>query len=153
MPCTTRSTLIFFFNALNSLHALIVEGQNRNRTGYLSNLSMYSDIYASKREERISGVKGRTIFLETYRFMLSVKYEEKLTFDIQINPAYMSCQLPVLSLLPLIENVIKHNEISARNRLMRLSIYSTHEPSLVILKPETAQAGRGGESGYRAEKP
>lgn len=64
--------------------------------------------------------------------MLSVKYEEKLTFDIQINPAYMSCQLPVLSLLPLIENVIKHNEISARNP-MRLSIYSTHEPSLVIL--------------------
>ena len=44
----------------------------------------------------------------------------------------MSCQLPVLSLLPLIENVIKHNEISARNP-MRLSIYSTHEPSLVIL--------------------
>ena len=122
----------FFFNALNSLHALIVEGQNQKSLAYLSNLSnVFRYILQSEKKELVA-LKDELSFLETYRFMLSVKYEEKLTFDIQINPAYMSCQLPVLSLLPLIENVIKHNEISARNP-MRLSIYSTHEPSLVIL--------------------
>lgn len=121
----------FFFNALNSLHALIAEGQNQKSLAYLSNLSnVFRYILQSEKRELVT-LRDELSFLETYRFMLSVKYEEKLTFDIRIDPAYMSGQLPVLSLLPLVENVIKHNEISTRNP-MRLSIYSTHEPSLVI---------------------
>lgn len=121
----------FFFNALNSLHALIAEGQNQKSLAYLSNLSnVFRYILQSEKRELVT-LRDELSFLDTYRFMLSVKYEEKLTFDIRIDPAYMSGQLPVLTLLPLVENVIKHNEISARNP-MRLSIYSTHEPSLVI---------------------
>ncbi|WP_455623761.1 sensor histidine kinase [Parabacteroides sp.] len=121
----------FFFNALNSLHALIAEGQNQKSLEYLSNLSnVFRYILQSEKKELVT-LKEELAFLETYRFMLSVKYEEKLEFNIQIDASYLSYQLPVLSLLPLIENVIKHNEISARNP-MRIFIYSTPEPALVI---------------------
>jgi len=70
----------FFFNALNSLHALIVEGQNQKSLAYLSNLSnVFRYILQSEKKELVA-LKDELSFLETYRFMLSVKYEEKLTF-------------------------------------------------------------------------
>lgn len=122
----------FFFNALNSLHALIsMEGQNPKSLAYLSNLSeVFRYILQSEKKELVS-LKDELAFLDTYRCMLSVKYEEKLEFDIQIDPACMRCQLPVLSLLPLIENVIKHNEISTRHP-MRIFIHTADGPTLVI---------------------
>lgn len=121
----------FFFNALNSLHALIAEGEKQRSLTYLSNLSnVFRYILQSERKELVS-LGEELSFLEIYRFMLSVKYEEKLEFDIHVTPEHTRYQLPVLSLLPLIENVIKHNEISSRNP-MRISIYSTDEPALTI---------------------
>lgn len=121
----------FFFNALNSLHALIAEEKKQKSLDYLSNLSnVFRYILQSERKELVS-LQEELSFLETYRFMLSVKYEERLEIDLQVDPGHLSYQLPVLSLLPLIENVIKHNEISARHP-MRISIYSESEPALVI---------------------
>lgn len=122
----------FFFNALNSLHALIsTEGHNPKSVAYLSNLSeVFRYILQSEKKELVS-LKDELAFLDTYRCMLAVKYEEKLAFDLQIDPACMCCQLPVLSLLPLIENVIKHNEISSRHP-MRICIYSADGPVLMI---------------------
>ena len=76
----------FFFNALNSLHALIVEGQNQKSLAYLSNLSnVFRYILQSEKKELVA-LKDELSFLETYRFMLSVKYEEKLTFDRSTQP-------------------------------------------------------------------
>ena len=73
-------------------------------------------------------------FLETYRFMLSVKFEDKLTFQMNISEKYRIAQLPVLSLLPLVGNIIKHNEISSRNP-MWVKI-ETNEDYLVITNPK-----------------
>lgn len=121
----------FFFNALNSLHALIAEDEKQKSLSYLSNLSNVFRYILQSEKKGLVTLQEELRFLEMYRFMLSVKYEEKLRLDIDIAPAYTTFRLPVLSLLPLVENVIKHNEISARNPLT-LSIRSTDEPALVI---------------------
>lgn len=45
----------FFFNALNSLHALIVEGQNQKSLAYLSNLSnVFRYILQSEKKELVA---------------------------------------------------------------------------------------------------
>ena len=55
----------FFFNALNSLHALIVEGQNQKSLAYLSNLSnVFRYILQSEKKELVA-LKDELSFLET----------------------------------------------------------------------------------------
>jgi LytS/YehU family sensor histidine kinase len=49
---------------------------------------------------------------------MSVKYGNKLIFDCSIEEKYLSYKLPVLTLLPIIENVTKHNEISSTNPMV-----------------------------------
>lgn len=104
----------FFFNALNALHSFIVEEDKEKSLEYLSNLSnVFRYILQSGKKDMVS-LSEEFAFLETFRFMLSVKYEQRLRFDVRVDKMYERYRLPVLSLLPIIENATKHNEISSR---------------------------------------
>lgn len=121
----------FFFNALNSLHSIILEDKKEKSLAYLSNLSnLFRYILQSEKKGLVS-LTDELAFLKTYRFMLAVKYDEKLKFDIEVEKKYELYKLPVLSLLPIIENVIKHNEISLKHP-MNISIRIRDGRSLVI---------------------
>jgi len=60
-----------------------------------------------------------------------VRYEGKLFFSIQADTPYLLWYLPILSVLPLIENAVKHNVISKQYPL-QIDIYTTHEDKLII---------------------
>ena len=108
----------FFFNSLNSLYGLIAEDQKEKSLGYLDNLSqVFRYILQSERKGLVS-LREELDFLDKYRFMLQVKYDEKLRFEIEVDETLLEERLPVLSLLPLIENVTKHNAISARKPMV-----------------------------------
>ena len=124
----------FFFNSLNSLHALITEGDQKRSLDYLSNLSKVFRYILQSEKKTLVLLNEELDFLETYRFMLSVKFEDKLTFQMNISEKYRVARLPVLSLLPLVGNIIKHNEISSRNP-MWVKI-ETNEDYLVITNPK-----------------
>ncbi len=121
----------FFFNALNALHSLIVEDKKEKSLEYVSNLShVFRYILQSEKKDLVN-LSEEFAFLETYRFMLSVKYEQKLNFNIQVDKKYDNYFLPVLSLLPIVENVIKHNEISNKHP-MTVDIYIDGNDYLII---------------------
>jgi|GEM_PF-150804 len=128
----------FFFNSLNSLYGLIAEDQKEKSLGYLDNLSqVFRYILQSERKGLVS-LREELDFLEKYRFMLRVKYDEKLRFEIEVDETLLDEQLPVLSLLPLIENVTKHNAISAR-KPMTITIKTekdTDSSSILIINPK-----------------
>lgn len=105
----------FFFNALNALHSLIMEENKERSLEYVSNLSNVFRYILQSGKRDIVSLSEELAFLETYQFMLSVKYEQRLSFDIRMDGLYGDCKLPVLSLLPIIENVTKHNEVSSRH--------------------------------------
>jgi len=116
----------FFFNALNALHSLIDEDKKEQSIEYLSSLSNVFRYILRSEKKDIRTLQEEFDFLDTYRYMLHVKYEEKLQFNIQIDKKYYLYRIPVLSLLPLIENVTKHNEIS--NRFPMTVHISINEP-------------------------
>lgn len=121
----------FFFNAMNALHSLIAEDKKDKSLEYLSNLSnVFRYILQSEKKDMVV-LKEEFAFLETYRFMLTVKYEQRLQFDIRVDKKYDLYRIPVLSLLPIIENVIKHNEISNRYPMV-VHIFMDEEQYLVI---------------------
>lgn len=104
----------FFFNALNALHSLIAEENTQKSLEYVSNLAnIFRYILQSGKKDMVS-LSAEFAFLETYGFMLSVKYGQRLKIDNRVDKPYEDYKLPVLSLLPIIENVSKHNEVSSR---------------------------------------
>ncbi len=120
----------FFFNALNSLHSLILEDQKDKSLTYLSNLSNIFRYILQSEKKGLVKLKDELDFLEIYKETLFVKYEQRLEFDIDVDKRYHNFQIPVLSLLPIIENVSKHNEIS--NQFPMLVRIKTEDLKLVI---------------------
>ena len=128
----------FFFNALNSLYSLILEDKKQHSLDYLANLSNLFRYILQSEQKELTTLKDELDFLDSYSSMLHVKYGDKLSFDINIAPSDSRCKLPALSLLPLIENVAKHNEISAAYPMIielyssnkRLSIRNIKQPKL-----------------------
>ena len=121
----------FFFNSLNGLNALIRNGEKEQTLTYLDELSnVFRYILQSNKKEMVT-LAEELQFVKAYTYLLSVRYEGKLFFSIQAAPALLLHYLPILSVLPLIENAVKHNVISKQYPL-QIDIYTTEEHALVV---------------------
>ena len=63
-------------------------------------------------------LKDEIDFLKAYRYLLEIRYEEKIIFNINIPSQFLDCELPVLTIQPLVENAINHNSCSLSNPLI-----------------------------------
>lgn len=81
---------------------------------YLNNLSALFRYILNSQNQPWMTLREELAFLDKYQFMLTIKYGARLTFERQIEPEMLEQCLPTLSLLPLVENVCRHNEISNR---------------------------------------
>lgn len=113
----------FLFNSLNSLNSLIRD--NKEATNFVNQLSfMYRYILQSGQRDLVS-VKEELKFIESYIFLIKTRYRDKFSIEINVAPEYLSLQMPVLALQLLVENAVKHNEISNRNPL-NVKIFTTN---------------------------
>tara|TARA_R110002167_G_scaffold84156_6_gene228739 strand:- start:1981 stop:3021 length:1041 start_codon:yes stop_codon:yes gene_type:complete len=111
----------FLFNSLNSLNSLIRE--NKQATAFVTKLSfMYRYILQSGDRDSVS-LKEELKFLESYIFLIKTRYRDRFIIDINIEDSYLEKNVPPLALQLLVENAVKHNEISETNPL-RVNIYS-----------------------------
>ena len=111
----------FLFNSLNSLTSLVRD--NEKATQFVKKLShMYRYILQSGDSDLVS-VKEELKFLESYTYLICTRYRDRFTIDIQIDRRFLQEKLPPLALQLLVENAVKHNEISEMNPL-KVHIYS-----------------------------
>lgn len=121
----------FFFNSLNGLNSLIRGGEKEQTLTYLDELSnVFRYILQSNKKELVT-LAEELQFVKAYTYLLGVRYEGKLFFSIQADPPLLLWYLPILSILPLIENAVKHNVISKQYPL-QIDIYTTAEKQLVV---------------------
>lgn len=121
----------FFFNSLNSLSALIREHQYDSSLKYINELSDIFRYVLNSGKKGLVTVKDELLFLQAYRYMLEIRYENKLEFKIEVPDNYLNYRLPCLSLQPLIENVIKHNALSEEAPLT-VHLFVTDQKELVV---------------------
>lgn len=136
----------FFFNSLNGLNSLIRSGEQEQTLTYLDELSsVFRYILQSNKKELVT-LAEELQFVKAYTYLLSVRYEGKLFFSIQANSSHMLWYLPILSVLPLIENAVKHNIISKQYPL-QVDIYTTEDNLLVVsnpIQPKTEESNGSG---------
>ena len=122
----------FFFNSLNGLNSLIRAGEQEKTLEYLEGLSNVFRYILQSNHKTLVSLDEELQFVKAYTYLLGVRYEHKLFFSIQVEETYLRKKLPILSLLPLIENAVKHNVISKRHPL-QIQIYTKSDNWLVIL--------------------
>ncbi|WP_277464728.1 histidine kinase [Parabacteroides sp. PF5-6] len=121
------------FNSLNTLRSLIREEpvKAQNYTQELSNVLRYM---LQENDSKHTTLARELEFIEGYTFLLEMRYEDNLVFEIETDKHFNSHLLPPMSLQVLIENAVKHNEISNRHPL-RVSIRTTDDGMLHVCNP------------------
>jgi sensor histidine kinase YesM len=61
-----------------------------------------------------------------------MRFGENLKVDFKINESYMNHRLPPMVIQTLIENAVKHNEVSKRNTL-KIALSTTENSTLVVM--------------------
>ncbi|MBP3356778.1 MAG: histidine kinase [Rikenellaceae bacterium] len=124
----------FLFNSLNSLSMLVREKQEQKALTYIDQLSYTFRYIIQNGQNMMTSLSDEMKFLEAYKYLLEIRYADKLFFDIEVDESrYGSWLLPSLSLQPLIENAVKHNSIT-RAKPLRISI-RTEGATLVVSNP------------------
>lgn len=141
----------FLFNSLNSLNSLIRD--NKQATTFVNKLSfMYRYILQSGSEDLVT-LSDELKFLDSYIFLIKTRYRTRFEVSIDIEEQYLNKKLPSLALQLLVENAVKHSEISESNPLL-VKVYV--EDALVVvenpIKPRTTFVDSTGNGLANLEK-
>jgi len=100
----------FLFNSFNVLSELVYEDQEL-AVKFIRQLSdIYRYVLDSKDLELVS-LQDEIDFIKKFSFLLQIRFEENLEIDIQVEATHDELIVP-MSLQLLLENAVKHNEIS-----------------------------------------
>jgi len=121
----------FLFNALNALKTLVRESPPMAQQ-YISNLSAVLRYTLQANEWKLISLAEEMKFVDSYFYLVKLRYNQNIMLDIDIEPQLFSYQLPPLALQILIENAIKHNEISKRHPL-NITICTSDKCTLKVM--------------------
>ncbi|MBN2667195.1 MAG: histidine kinase [Bacteroidales bacterium] len=124
----------FFFNSLNGLTSLIRKKNDELTLEYVNKLSdVFRYILQSDRKVMVT-LADELDFLKAFGYMMEVRFARKLVFIADVPDDKRDLKIPVLSLLPLLENLVLHNTIDSEHK-MELRIWLNDACELVISNP------------------
>jgi uncharacterized membrane-anchored protein YhcB (DUF1043 family) len=120
----------FLFNSLTALKTLITESPDQAQN-YVNNLSKALRYTLQSNERQLVTLKEEMDFTESYLFLIRLRFDASLTVITSIDDSCYDLRIPPLTIQTLVENAVKHNEISKRKPLT-ISIRTTKEYALVV---------------------
>ncbi|MDH6318594.1 LytS/YehU family sensor histidine kinase [Parabacteroides sp. PH5-13] len=124
----------FFFNSLNGVTALIRKKDDEKTLAYVNKMSDVFRYILQSDKKGLVTLEEELEFVHAFRYMMEVRFANKLSFDIQVDTKGKELRIPVLSLLPLIDNVVIHNTIDSQHK-MEVSIRLNECSELVVSNP------------------
>jgi len=121
----------FLFNSLTALNNLVEEDPKTANT-YINRLSQVLRYSLQSNKKQTVAVAEELEFIESYLFLLKIRYGDNLSINTKIRKDYFYYRIPPLTLQILIENVVKHNEISKSNPLL-IEVLSTDDESILVI--------------------
>lgn len=138
----------FFFNSLNGLTSLIRKKNEENALEYVNKMSDVFRYVLQSDKKGLVTLGEELDFLKAFFYMMEIRFANKLIFKINVPDEKRDLKLPVLSLLPLIDNVVVHNTIDSEHKMdvniclnpqMELSVSNPVFPKLTT--PDTNGTG------------
>lgn len=123
----------FLFNSLSILTSLIHEDVALSER-FIKQLSKAYRYLLEQRDQELVPLKTELDFIAAYTFLLQIRFEDKFEVVLDVPQSVQDqYRIAPLSLQLLVENAVKHNRMSMRERL-RVRIYAEDE-FLIVANP------------------
>lgn len=120
----------FIFNSLNTLSVLISDDRDKALLFNENLAKVYRYILANRANDLVT-VKEEVDFINSYFFLLKIRFEESLNISMKIESLDLNrYYLPTIAIQTAIENAIKHNQFS-ENRPLHISIEINNDFAIV----------------------
>ncbi len=106
----------FLFNSLNVLSSLIAENP-RKAEDFVDELSNVYRYLLRANEQELARVEDELRFTRSFFHLLKTRHDTGINLKINVPPEFSDQKLPALTLQILVENAVKHNEISPEKPL------------------------------------
>ena len=120
----------FLFNSLTALKELI-DDDPVNAREYVSHLSQVLRYTLRSNENQTVSLYDEIESVKSYIFLIKMRFGSNLKIDFRINEVYYNHRLPPMVIQTLLENAVKHNEISRRNPL-NIILMTSERDSLIV---------------------
>ncbi len=101
----------FLFNNLSVLTALVYQDQDK-AAAFINELSKVYRYALDNKNDELVTLQEELNFLQHYIYLLKIRFENSIVFNININEDQKQYYLPPMCLQMLVENAIQHNEAS-----------------------------------------
>lgn len=120
----------FLFNSLSVLSSLVYKDKDK-AVDFISQLaSVYRFVLENQNTELVTLDRELT-FLKSYMYLHEIRFDKNIRFNVDIKNEKLGNLIPPLALQMLIENAIKHNEISM-NQPLTISVTTNGESSIIV---------------------
>lgn len=124
----------FFFNSLNGISSLVRKKDDKVTLDYIDHLSDIFRYILQSENKGLVTLDEELEFARSFTQVIKVRYAGKLDVEFDIPDECLNLKIPVLALLPLIENVSVHNMIDSEH-LMHIRIFMNDKNELVVSNP------------------
>ncbi|MFR9603305.1 MAG: histidine kinase [Rikenellaceae bacterium] len=121
----------FFFNSLGSLRYIIMKGDVDNAVDFLDNLTVIFRKTLKMSGNTLHSLQEEVELTISYIHIIEKRFEGKIFVEFQIGESFEKYMLSPLSLLTLMENVVKHNTLSIK-KPVRVKVYTTPDKDVVV---------------------
>lgn len=135
--CTALTNQInphFFFNSLGGISSLVRKKDDKLTICYIDHLSDIFRYILQSENKGLVSLEEELEFARSFCEVMEVRYAGKLDVHIDVPADDLSLSIPVLALLPLIENVTVHNIIDSEHK-MRIDIVMNENKELMVVNP------------------
>lgn len=102
----------FLFNNLSVLSSLVYKDQDK-AVDFIRQLSKVYRYLLDNRNSELVSLENELTFIHAYTYLLKIRFDKNIIFVIEIAQDKLNALIPPMSLQMLIENAIKHNEVSS----------------------------------------
>jgi two-component system, LytTR family, sensor kinase len=131
---TSRLNPHFLFNSLNTL-TTVVEEDPKKAVNYIRELSVVYRYVLNSQRAAWSDLTAEMKFTQSYILLLKMRFEENLRISLDICESHQNYHILPMTIQLLIENAVKHNEISDIHPL-EIKIYCEEEMLVVSNKKQ-----------------
>ncbi len=101
----------FLFNNLSVLSSLVYKDQDK-AVDFINQLSKVYRYLLDNRSSELVTLESELLFIRSYTYLLQIRFDKNIIFNFDIENDKLNLLIPPMALQILIENAIKHNEIS-----------------------------------------
>jgi len=107
----------YLFNCLNTISSLLYKDSYMAEE-FIRRMADTFRYVLTNQKEKLVTLRQEVEFVKSYYYLMQVRYEDHLRMEVNLPKNILDTSLPPLTLQMLVENAVKHNQISKENPLL-----------------------------------